>query len=120
MAGLVEVGVRLLDGLDVRDLCELRHRLRLDVDHDATGDVVGDHRPVGGGGDGLEVLDDPSRRRLVVVGRDDEDAVRARLVRLLCEVDRVCGRVRAGAGDDGCPFPDRVERCADQLEPLVV
>ena len=43
---LLEVVVRLLDGDDVRDLRELGDRLRLDVDHDAHGDVVDDDRLV--------------------------------------------------------------------------
>ena len=68
---------------------------------DAARDVVDDDRLVGRRGDRLEVLDDPARRRLVVVRRDDEEAVDAELVRALGQVDRVRGRVRARAGDDG-------------------
>ena len=55
---------------------------------DAAGDVVDHHRPVGRGGDRLEVLDDPALGRLVVVRRDDEHAVDAELVRPLGQVHR--------------------------------
>ena len=78
--GLVEIGGRLLDGHDVRDAAELGQHVGLEVQHDPLGDVVDDHRPaVGGLGDGPEVRDDPGSRRLVVVRRDDEEAVDARL-----------------------------------------
>jgi hypothetical protein len=66
------------------------------------------------------VFDDPARRRLVVVRRDDEDAVRPGLVSLLGEVDRVRGGVRAGACDHGRPVSDRVERGAHQLHALLL
>ena len=82
-ARLDEIVVRLLDGSHRLDLGELRHRLRLDVDDDAAGDVVDDHRLVAERRDRLEVLDDSARRRLRVVRRDDEEAVDADLVRLL-------------------------------------
>ena len=49
---------------------------------------------------GLEVLVEPFLGRLVVVGRDDEKRVGARLLGVLCEVDRLGRVVRAGAGDD--------------------
>ena len=65
-------------------------------------DVVDDDRQVAGRGDRLEMRDDPALRRLVVVRRDDEEAVDAELVRPLGQVDRVRGRVRPGAGDDRC------------------
>ena len=117
---LVELLGRLLDRLDGRDLGQLEHRLRLDVDDDPLRDVVDDDRLVAGGGDRLEVLDDPARRRLVVVRRDDEEAVDAELVRLLGEVHRVRGRVRAGAGDHRRPVADLVHRRGAELELLVV
>ena len=56
--GLVEVGVGLLDRGDRGNLGQLGDRLRLDVDDDATRDVVRHDRPVADRGDGLEVLDD--------------------------------------------------------------
>jgi len=84
---LGEVVIRLLDGPNSRDRGELDDRLRLDVDHDARGDVVGDDRPVADVGDRPEVLDDAARRGLVVVRRDDQERVDAKLVRFPREVD---------------------------------
>ena len=117
---LVEVVVRLLDRGDVRDLGQHGHRLRLDVDHAAAGDVVGDDREIGGTGNGLEVLDDRSLGRLVVVRRDDERRMRAGLLRLPGELDRVRGRVRARAGDHAGAIADRLEGCADEGNALVL
>ena len=109
--GLVDLLGRLLDGLDGRDLGQLDDRLRLDVDHDPLRDVVDDDRPVAHRRDRLEVLDDPARRRLVVVRRDDEEPVDAELVGLLGQVDGVRRRVRARAADDRCAVTDRVDGC---------
>src|SRR6266699_524611 len=44
VSGLGEIVVRLLDGANGRDLGEPRDRLWLDIDHDASGDVVDDDR----------------------------------------------------------------------------
>ena len=112
--------VACLTALHGRDLRELDHRLRLDVHDDPLRDVVDDDRPVAGRGDRLEVLDDPARRRLVVVRRDDEEAVDAELVRLLGEVHGVGRRVRARAGDHGRPLPHLVDGRGPELELLVV
>ena len=84
---LVEVVVRLLDRGHIRDLRELCHRLGLNVDHNPRGNVVDHHRPVTRGRNRLEMLHDRPRRRLVVVRRHDEEAVRACLVRLLGQVN---------------------------------
>ena len=118
--GLVEIGVGLLDGVDGLDLGEPADRLGLDVHDHARGDVVGDDRAVGGLGDRLEVRDDPALRRLVVVRRDDEQRVDAERGGLLGEMDRVRGRVGAGAGDDGGAVADRFDRGAEEVEPLGV
>ena len=96
---LVEIFVRLLDGLDARDLGELIDRLGLDVDNDARRDVVDDDRQVARRGDRLVVLDDPARRRLVVVRRDDEEAVDAELVAFLVRWIECAVSIRAGARD---------------------
>ena len=84
-----EVVPRLLDGDDVRDLGELGEGLHGDEVHHPRRDVVVDDRLVRHGSDRLHVLDDPSRRRLVVVRRDDEEAVDAEPVCLLGQVDGV-------------------------------
>ena len=100
VAGGVERGLRLLDGANVVDLRQRVDRGRLDVHDDAARDVVEDDRPVGCGRDRLDVRDDAALRGLVVVRRDDEEAVHADLVRALGEVDRVRRRVGARPGDD--------------------
>ena len=119
-ARLVEVVVCLLDCFDGRDLRQLHDRLGLDIDHDAAGNVVDDDRPVADIRDRLEVLDDAALRRLVVVGGDDQEAMRAGGVRRVREVDRMGGRIRTRAGDHGGAVADGAERNADELEPLVV
>ena len=119
-ARLVEIVVRLLHRADGRDLRQLGDRLRLDVDHDPAGDVVDDDRLVALGGDGLEVLDDPACRGLVVVGRDDEEAVDADVVRLARQMDGVRRRIRSRACDQGGTAVERVHRDAEELEPFVV
>ena len=71
-ARLVEIVVRLLHGDDGVDLREARDRDRLDVDDDAARDVVRDDRQVGRGCDRLEMADDRTLRRLVVIRRHDQ------------------------------------------------
>ena len=117
---LREVGVRLLHGGHGRDLGQLGHRLRLDVQHRTARDVVDDERPVGRVGDGREMGDDPARRRLVVVRRHDQERVGAEFVRALGQVDGVGGRVGARARDDGRAVADLVQRRRVEREPLVV
>jgi hypothetical protein len=120
MACLLEVVVCLLHRPDLLDLREARDRLRLDVDDDAARDVVDDDRPVGGFRDLLEVGDDASLRRLVVVRRDNEDAVGAELVRVLREAHGVPCRVGPGGRHDGRPLAHGLDRCADQVVALAV
>ena len=119
-ARLVEIVDRLLDRHDVFDLREPGDRGRLDVDDDATGDVVGDHRQVRGGRDLLEVAHDRALRRLVVVRRHDENPVDAELCRLARQVDRVARVVRAGAGDDARALAHRFDRRPEEIELLLV
>ena len=116
---LLEIVVCLLHRAHGLDLREARDRLRLDVHDDARRDVVDDDRTVAGPRDRFEVRDDPSLRRLVVVRRDDQEGVGAELVGLFRQVDRVRGRVGAGAGDDGGAVADGLDRGADQVEALV-
>jgi hypothetical protein len=66
------------------------------------------------------VLDDPTRRRTVVVRRDDEEPVHTELVRALGQVDGMSRRVRAGGGDDCRAVADLVHRGGVQLEALLV
>ena len=83
-------------------------------------DVVDDDRAVGGVRDRAEVSHDPARGRLVVVRRDDEEAVDAELVSLPGEVYRVCGRIRARTGDHGRAVSHRLDRRREEGQPLVV
>ena len=115
---LRQVVVRLLDRSHGRNLGELGDRLGLEVQDHAAGDVVDDERSVGDRGHGLEVLDDPAHRRLVVVRRHDQEAVDPDLVRTLGEVDGVLGRVRPRSGDDGRPVADLVNRRLVEREAL--
>ena len=72
-------------------------RLVLDRDAGAARDVVEDHRQVGRVGDHPEVREHARLRRLVVVRRDDHDAVGAGLLAVLVQLDGVRGLVRAAA-----------------------
>jgi len=114
------IGVRLLHGPHGGDPRELRDGLRLEIEHDATRDVVGDDRPVGDRGDLLEVADDPAHRRLVVVGRHDEEPVHADLVGARRQVDGVLGRVGPGARDHRRAVADLLDGRLVQLEALLV
>src|SRR6266536_5301646 len=107
---LDEVVIRLLDRTESGDLGELDEGRGLDVDHDPTGNVVGDDRLVADVGDRAEVLDDPAGGRLVVVGSDDEEPVYTELVRFTRQVDGVSGGVGAGVRDNGAPPAERVDR----------
>src|SRR5919199_1231350 len=86
-----EVPGGLLDGHDPGVGRKAQQRGGADPDAGPPGDVVDHHGQVGGVGDGREVRDEPLRRGLAVVGGDDEEAVRARLGRLLRELDGVGG-----------------------------
>jgi hypothetical protein len=117
---LVEIGHRLLDGPNARDLREPRDRLGLDVDDDPARDVVRHDRSVGRGCDRLEVRHDPALWRLVVVRGDGQECIRAELVRPLGELDRVRGRSGAGVRDDARPVADSLDRRSHEVEPLPV
>ncbi len=115
---LIQVVVRLFDGADGRHLGKLGDRLRLEVQDDASGDVVDDERTVGDTGHGLEVLDDPTHGRLVVVRRHDQEAVDADRMCALGEMNGVLGGVRPRSGYDGRPVAHLVHRGLVELEPL--
>ena len=68
---------------------ELRHRLDAHVDHRARRDVVDDERDADRLGDGAEMRVEAALARLVVVGRDDEHRVRAGLLGMHGELDRL-------------------------------
>jgi len=95
-------------------------QVRLEVDHAAGGDVVEQHRQVGRGGDGLEVLDEAAAVGLVVVRRHDQHGVHPALGRLRREVHRVGGVVRPGAGHDRRLVADLVHHHLHQPQLLRV
>ena len=74
----------------------------------------------GGPGDGLEMLDETSFGRLVVVGRHDQDRVHAAALGDPRELDAVARVVGARAGDDRRPAGDRLEDGAEHRGLLVV
>ena len=119
--GLVEVGGRLLHGDDVADPGQLREQVRLEVQHDPLGDVVDDDRPaVGRLRDRGEMGDDAGARRLVVVGRDGQERVGARLDRGTRERDRVVGVVGAGVRHDAGAPAHLLDEGVEQVDLLPV
>ena len=82
-----------------RQLAQPRDRLGQQIAAGARRHVVEDHRQRHRLGDRAEVQVQPLLRRPVVVGRDLQQAVGARLARRLGQRDRLGRRVRAGAGD---------------------
>jgi hypothetical protein len=119
-ADLGEVALRVLDGDDVGVLGGTEQRLVLDRDARTARDVVEDDRQVGRVGDHAEVREDAGLRGLVVVRRDDHDAVGAGLLAGLVQLDGVGGLVRAATRDDlRAPRRDRLADL-DELELLGV
>jgi hypothetical protein len=119
-AGLVEIGVRLLDRPHGRDLRELCDGVGLEVERDPARDVVDDDRTIAHGGDRLEVLDDPAHRWLVVVGGYDQEPVDSELVCTRRQVKRMRGRVRARARNHGCTVTHLLHCSLVQREALLV
>ena len=77
---------------------QAHERRHVDVDAGAAGHVVDDDRQRRALGDRAVVLEQPFRRRLVVVRRHREQALRAGLLHLVRELDHLRGVVAAGAG----------------------
>ena len=115
------VGVGLLDRHDPVDLRQLGEQVGRHVDRRATRDVVEDHRRAGRRArDLLEVPHDPAPVRLVVVGRDRQHGLGARLDHGLGEVDRVARVVGARAGHDGALGAQLAGDQAHELGQLLV
>ncbi len=95
----LEVTRGVLHGDDVGTLRQLQQRVVLDPRRGPSRDVVDDDRELGSVGHALEVRDQPALRRLVVVRRHHEQSIRARVLSGLCQLERLSGRVRAGATD---------------------
>ena len=94
-----EVAGRILHADDVLELVEPLHRVDRHVDDAARRDVVDHDRNADGVVDRLEMAVEPFLRRLVVIGRDDQHGVRAGLLGVTGQIDRLGGVVRARAGD---------------------
>ena len=90
------------------------------VDHRARRDVVDDDRDADGVVDRLVMLVEPFLAGLVVVGRHDQQAVRARLFGEAGELDRLGGVVGAGAGDHRHPAAGDLDAHLDHPLVLVV
>src|SRR5581483_1824265 len=82
--------------------------------------VVGDAGQAGAGSDGLEVAEEPFLRRLVVVRHRQQQAVRAQLLALLCQLAALGSVVVAGARDDGAAVADSLLDLAQQAHLLLV
>ena len=95
-------------------------RVVLDRGAGAARDVVEHHRQVDRVGGGLEVPHQGLLRRLVVVRRHQQQAVRAGLLGAAGQLDGVMGVVGARARDHPGPVPDRLDDGADQALLLVV
>ena len=96
-----DIAGRILDADDVLQLVTALHRVDAHVDHRARRDVVDHDRNADGRVDRLEVLEQAFLVRLVVIGRHDQHAVRARLLGVLRQFHRLTRIVGASAGDHG-------------------
>ncbi len=95
------VGGGILDANDILHLEQSRHGLDRHVDHRARRDVVDDQWQGDRPGHRLEMRLHAGLRRLVVIGRHNEDRIGTRLFRVDGKVHRLHCRIRAGAGDHG-------------------
>jgi hypothetical protein len=98
-----EIGGRVLHAGDVLQFVEPRHGGDGHVDHRPGWDIVDDDRNADRVVHGLEMLIQAFLRRLVIIGRDDEQGIRARLFAMPGEFDRLDRVVRAGTGDHRHP-----------------
>ena len=97
------VAGRVLDADDVGKLGKPLHGVDGHVDHAARGDIVDDDRDADCVVDGLEMLVEAFLRRLVVIGRDDENGVRPAVLGMAAKLDRLRGVVGARARDHRNP-----------------
>ncbi len=95
-----QIAGRILHAGDILQLEKALHRLDRDIHHRARRNVVDDDRDADGVVDRLEMMVKALLVRLVVIGRNDQDAVRTGLFRVLRQLHRLVRVVRAGTGDD--------------------
>src|SRR5712692_5721975 len=97
---LADVARGLFDAHDVIYLGESFERGRLHVYTCSPLYAIDHHREGHGRGDSLEVLVETFLGRLVVIGRDREDAVHAHVLELFGQLDHLRRVVPTGAGQD--------------------
>ena len=114
------IGGGVLDAGDVLALEQPLHGVDRHIDDRPAGDVVDDDRNADGVVDRLVVLVQPFLGRLVVIGRHDQHRVGARHLGVLRQLDRLGGRVRAGAGDHRHAAVDLVDAPLHHLLVLVM
>src|SRR5436190_7814182 len=114
----VEVPGGVLHADDVRDLREREKGGVFDAGSGPSGDVVGEDREIRRRRDPLEVGEDAPLRRLVVVRRDDQEAVRAGTFRRLRELERLLRGVGARAADDLSAALGRLHDRAEEVRLL--
>jgi hypothetical protein len=109
-----EIALGVLVGDDAGMLGQPQQRLRVQGRARPPGDVVGHHRQAGCIGDGTEVGQQTVLGRLGVVGGHDEQAMGARLLGGVGQLDGVPGVVGADPGDDPGPVADRAQHHPQQ------
>ena len=108
-----DVAGRVLDADDVGQFGKPLHRVDRHVDDASRGNVVDDDRNSDRVVDGLEVLVEAFLRRLVVIGRDDQNGVRAALLGVAASSIASRGVVGARAGDHRNPAARFVDADVD-------
>ena len=95
-----DLGGRVLDPGNVRERRVHANEIGIvDPDDRAAGNVIDDDGDVDRLGDGRQLAVQPFRRRLVVIGADDQHAVGTGIGGMARQAHRLGGGVRAGAGD---------------------
>ena len=110
MRDRAEVPARLFDRTDIGVLLrDPDHRLRLDRRAGPRRNIVDDARELRSGSDRRIVIHQSILRRLIIVGRDEQQTVRAELFSFLAHHDRVSRIVRARPGNDRDPSADDID-----------
>ena len=121
LADALDRATGFFDRDDVRaTLGEAGHDVHADVDAAAAGNAVENDRKFGGFCDGAEVAVKALGRGLVVVGGDDEGAVRAGFFGVLGEGDGFVGGIGPGAADNFDPSGGDIDGGLDDVAVFVV
>ncbi|MCY1300948.1 hypothetical protein D9M70_505360 [compost metagenome] len=117
----LDLAGRILDADDVRiGLAKRRHGLDTHIHDRPAGDVVDDDRQLHAFGDRGIMREEALLRRLVVIGRDNEDRIGTSLFGMLRELDCFRRVVGAGAGDHRHPLGRRLDAELDDFLVLVM